>query len=380
MSRIKAMVVFILAIFAFSCNQDSIFHDISNEPEPKTALIPGSPTNMAVLKNQLYVGSRMGSRIFCFSNMNGTLGWSVITLPEGSLGELATDGSYLYALVFPGGNPMNFSIIKRYDVTTKIWGKDFIIEDYSIQTLFGAGGTIFAGARKKSDSQNYEIIYLDVSSNSHVIIKYGTSLLTGAARDNSGNIYLSTAGSGVFLYSGNSLGASAVSGTEDENIQGIISAGNTIIAVGNSNVFSSSGGTSFNSFQTGFTFTGAMCVWRDRNNSFSPSLLLMGIRGKSSSIVHGYREMILSNSAGDIFTIKNPGDDSPTSVINRAKYNASIGTHPIESILQVPDISEGGPIDYSAFSGNSEWEPLIFACTSKSGLWSYRNGEWNAEE
>jgi len=145
--------------------------------------------------------------------------------------------------------------------------------------------------------------------------------------------------------------------------------GGNIVAVGADGTVYTDIGGSFINFNAGVNFTGAMGVWLDRNNQFKPSLLLMGIRGRGSSLTHGYREMILDNGKPS-FNIKSPGDDSPTSVVNKAKYSAGIGTHPVESILQLP----------RDFTNDPAWDPPIFAATSKNGLWAYRKGEWNAEE
>jgi hypothetical protein len=89
--------------------------------------------------------------------------------------------------------------------------------------------------------------------------------------------------------------------------------------------------------------------------------------------------MVLDNGR-PTFNIKSPGDNSPTSVVNKAKYDAGIGTHPVESIFQLPDYSSGGPFNYRDFTDDPDWEPPIFAGTVKNGLWAYRKGEWNAEE
>jgi len=369
----------IFVLFLFSCGQDSIFYDISNEPEPKDPLIDGSPTNIVALKNRIYAGTRMGNKIFYYADNNGTLGWNTITLPTGYLGQLATDGEDLYVLIFQNRDPLNSSMVRRYNISTNSWDMTYIVSGYSIQTIFGAGKRIFAGGQLQSNRQNFAIIFLNNATNSSDIIKYGTSLLKGAAENASGTIYLATAGSGMFTFNESSLDTTPVGGTEKTNLSGIINVGGNIVAVGaDGSVYSDIGG-SFNNINTDVNFTGAMGVWLDRNNQFKPSLLLMGIRAKGSSPTQGYREMILDNGKPS-FNIKSPGDDSPTSVVNKAKYSAGIGTHPVESIMQLPDINDGGPLNYSSYASDPDWEPPIFASTAINGLWAYRKGEWNAEE
>jgi hypothetical protein len=204
-----------------------------------------------------------------------------------------------------------------------------------------------------------------------------TSLLKSVISSSSGHIYLATEGSGIFRFSGGAING-PLNGTSKASIVGIIETGGVILAVSsNGSVFTENHGE-FLSFSAGVNFTGALNIWHDPNNSYRPTLLLMGIRGKGTSLNHGYREMVLDNGKPST-VINEPGRDSPTSVKSRAKYTAGIGVHPVEDIMQVPDKSQGGPLDYRAYSGISGWEPPIFAATAKSGLWAYHDGEWNAE-
>jgi hypothetical protein len=377
--RFLLIPLILLCLLPLSCNQDSIFYDISNEPEPKDPLIPGSPTSMVLVRNRLYVGTRMGNRIFCFSGTTGSSGWSVIPLPSGSLGDLATDGNDLFVLFFPTGEPLKSSAVRRYNLSTGTWDMYYTLSGYSIQTLFGVDGKIFAGGQYYSNHMNFALFYLEPNSNSLNAIKHETSLLIGVAQNAEGAIYLATAGSGIFTFNEETLDTSPVPNIAETNLNGIINVGGSIVAVSaNGNVYIDNGG-GFSYVTIRVNFTGGMCVWLDRRNQWKPSLLLMGIRGEGTSLNHGYREMVLNNGK-PTFNIRFPGDELPTSVTSKAKYEASIGTHPVLSILQLPDAADGGPLHYSNFAINSEWEPPIFASTSKNGLWSYKNGEWNAEE
>ena len=379
-----SVVSAILLVFTIpACSQDSLFFDISNEPEPRSPLITGSPTNIILAMNELFVGSRMGNTIFRYGGTGGNPQWTTVPSPRGSIADLATDGENLYALVFPDGNPLASSVIQRFNIAANTWDAEFTSNLYSIQTIYGAGEKIFAGAMLSSDMQNFAILYLNPSTSSLSVEKQNTSLLTGAVMDEAGEIFLATAGSGIFKYSddGGGIEATPESGTENANISGIISTGATIVAVGsNGALFSRDPAGIFSRLTAGINFTGAMSLWVDRASQWNPSLLLLGIRGSGSSNNHGYREIQLDSSGYPILVIRVPGEQSPTSVKNRARYSASIGLHPVEAILQLPDISRGGPIDYSSFSSNPEWEPPIFAGTSRSGLWSYWDATWNAEQ
>ena len=372
--------VILLGLFSLSCKQDSIFYDISIEPEPRRALIPGSPTDMVVLKNQLFVGARMGNRIYRYSSTNGVPAWGYIVLPEGTLGDLATDGEYLYVLIFRGGDPLSSSVIKRLNLGDWSWDKDVSIDGYSIQTLYGVQGHIFAGGQQNSNRQNFVIMYHNPLGDYLAVSVTRVSLLTGAARLSDGTVYLSTLGNGIYTFiRGATYGP--INGTTGASIAGIIETGGLIVGVSSDGGIYSGSSNGFSRVSTGVNYTGAMALWYDPENQSVPSLLLMGIRGRGVSRTHGYRELPLIDGlpAAEI-QIRIPGSDSLSSVSNEAKYTASIGVHPVETILQIPDVSRGGPIDYRVFSGNPAWKPPIFAGTSKNGLWAYRDGEWNTEE
>ena len=375
---LTTLFVIFSCLLYFSCRQDSIFYDISFEPAPKKPIIEGGPTNIVVVNNQVFAGSRMDNRIFAYGNTQSGLEWSSISLGGGSLGDLATDGYNLYALVFPGGNPLRSSQIRRYNFQTRSWDGGVSIEGYAIQTIYGAGNSIFAGIRANPNSQNFAIAYYDTSSNSFSIIHQGTSLLTGAAMGGSGTIHLATAGDGIFAFTGSGV-TGPLTGTAGVSFSGITEVSGDIVAVSSSGGIFHDVGGSFTSSSFGVYFTGALTVWQDPNNNFRPSLLLMGIRGRGNSLNQGYREMLLINGR-PTFDIRIPGEGTPSSVVSRARYSAAVGRHPVESILQIPDITDGGPLDYRILSLEEGWEPPIFASTSRNGLWSYRNGEWNAED
>ncbi|MCL2070574.1 MAG: hypothetical protein FWH19_06285 [Treponema sp.] len=362
-------VLFILPVL--SCAQDSIFFDISNEPEPKDPLIPGTVTNMAVVRDRLYVAARMGNRIYCYSR--GT--WSMISQPGGAIGDLVSDGRELYALVFPSGDPLRTSVIRRYNSGSNSWDIGVSAYNYNIQSIFNAGGDIFAGGQHLQDYQYFSILHLQ-GSQTLVPIAFNTSILTGAARSG-GDVYFATAGNGILISRGGDVSSVPAAGTAGASINGIIETGGVIVAVGsNGGIYTLASPGSFNSFTVGVHFTGAMSVWREfTGGSWRPSLLLLGTRGQGSSLTHGYRELLLDpNSGRPTHILRGPGEASPSSVQNRPRYTASIGVHPVEAIIQLPEEVMG------AYFPSPEWEPVIFASTSRSGLWSYRDGQWNAEE
>ena len=167
----------LLSLIILSCSQDPIFFNASIEPKPKDPIIAGSPTNMVVLKNRIFVGSLMGKNIWAF---NGR--WFTIERPGGSLGGLATDGTDLYALIFPGGEPLKSSVIKKYEISSGTWIAAYSAPGYSIQTICGAGGEIFAGAQARSNYMENAILHLNGASLD--VIQQSPYLLSSAAVSN----------------------------------------------------------------------------------------------------------------------------------------------------------------------------------------------------
>jgi hypothetical protein len=373
--------VVLLGLLFLSCNQDSIFYDISIEPESRAAVIPGSPTDMVLLKNQLFVGTRMSTTFYRYSSTDGVPGWSYINLPEGTLGDLATDGEYIYALIFRGGDPLSESVIRRFNLTDWSWDKEITSNEYSIQTIYGIQGYIFAGAQRKSDHENFAILYHNPVSDYLAEAILRVSILKGAVRHSDGTIYLATMGHGIYTFNRGII-YGPMEGTSGAAIAGMLETGGLIVAVStDGGIYTGTASSGFTNVSTGVNFTGAMSTWYEMGNLSVPSLLLLGIRGRGVSRTHGYRELPLENGIpGAEIQVYVPGTEPLSSITNNAKYTASIGVHPIETILQVPDISRGGPLDYRLFTGNPEWQPPIFAGTTKDGLWAYRDGEWNTEE
>jgi len=337
---------------------------------------------MVLANNELFVGNRMGNSIFRYRNVGGRTEWSAIPVPGGgALGDIATDDRNIYALIFPNGDPLRSSVIRRFIPATNTWGPVVTMQMYSIQSIFGVNGAIFAGAMSLTDHEDFAILRFNHHANILSSLKSNTSLLTGAITDAGGNVFLATAGSGIFRYNHGFIETSPVTGTANGNIAGLIGVGNSVVAVSSDGTifFRTMAGT-FETFNAGVSFTGAMGLWGHRANQWRPSLLLLGIRGRGASRNQGYREMVLDVSGNPTLTLRIPGDADVSSVGSRPRYSASIGQLPVEAIIQLPDISRGGPLDFSPFLSDPEWQPPIFAATSRSGLWSYRDGSWNAEE
>jgi hypothetical protein len=293
--------------------------------------------------------------------------WLALSAYAG-INQLAATDAYLYAIL---ENNILYQINPGTDAGTPV-----NISGSLFQSVYGAGKRVFVGAGPGAGP--YILLCYDETTSGPVSLTGITGLLKGAVWDGT-NYFIATTGLGGGLYridSSNKI-TLLVSG----NVMGVIRVEKYIIAITNDGMLyyfphasvPTAGNVPF--YLLGETYSGAMCSWRSYSNGIwgpSPSLLLLGIRSTSST--HGYREVILNTSAGyegqPIGGAVIPGSISPSSVQSRPKYESSIGKHAVFSILQVPDIVQSTPT----------WQPVIFASTTKDGLWSLRLDQWNAEE
>ena len=274
----------LLSFILLSCKQEAIFFYLYNEPPLKDPRIPGAPTNIVRVTyggyDRLYVGASMNSRMYYYSD--GAWSRPAISLPPGtSLGATAVAKNKLYALVYPGKNPLGSTMIYRYDPGSgweKITIPDEITARYSIQTLYGAGDSIFAGAQLKSNYMSYAIMYHDAAAANPdlAILQEGTAILKGAAEDAvSGEIFLAA---GKIIYKIDPIdppGSAPVPVTLSYELRsnaaftGIIYTGGAIIAVtndgnGRGSIHDIQGLTPWpNPYrETGVIFTGALGIWK----------------------------------------------------------------------------------------------------------------------
>jgi hypothetical protein len=222
-----------------------------------------------------------------------------------------------------------------------------------IQGIYSNGAKLYAGGSNNSDA--YAI--LELNGNDQLVTKYSIgSPLTGVAGD-----YYVTARNGIHKIDDNKF----VAGNA-YSLAGIIKIDNKTIAV-------SSGGTIFDIditndtatvHETSYNFTGGLAEYTPVNSN-GRKLLLIGIKGNVYSL--GYRETWIDGDGA--FSLRSPGgstQDSTIPIADQDKYSATLAKCAVNSLIQANEKSNG-------------W-PLVFASTQKDGIWSYRNGEWNAEE
>ena len=395
-------LLLLIGLITVSCAQDSIFYILSMENEPKDPLIPGTPTNMVIIDDKLYAGTRFSKRIYSYSPVTS---WSYKATPVASLGDLAAIGTDLYALLYPG-NPADGSIIRKYDVTKANWDNEDIdsdVPEYRAQTIFSAGGKIFLGAMK---GPVYAILYYDpVSGNPLALVRdipvsspesnpFPNNLLKGAV-EHLDFIYFAMSSDGVYKFDSSiAVGAAGIDAELTQvpgtvgSIVGIIETGGVIVAVSSSGkIFTlDTGETEFSELvpRVEYTdrpeYTGAMCIWSTFDGTTpDPALLLLGVQNRNNMQNQGYREMTLDPiTKKPTDEIKPPGDEGDilTSAAGRKeKHQASIGKTAVNGIIQFP---------VDKFGAASELDVPVFAATNQKGLWSYKSRggdyQWNAED
>ncbi|MDR2102157.1 MAG: hypothetical protein LBP43_06270 [Treponema sp.] len=382
-SRSRRVALFLCSWVFFACGQNPIFFEISNEVEPKDPRIVGGPTKPVVFKDRLYVASGAIHRY------NGSSRWEHTRGQPGNTKGLAVTGNFLYALTISGAGLGSAELWKSADGGAT-WGNGSaagtpIANETGypyLQTIFGVRNILFVGARK-SQNEN-AVLYMREGDDKLSLLREfpwdATGRTGGELRGAdflNGEYYIATTNRGIYANSDietlktvGYLGFS-VDTENNNNFNGLITVGNnTIIAVtSNGKIWyrNSGGGSSITDSYANTSFTGALALWKAPGAAVN-SLLLLGTEIGGGAYSYGYREILLSGGELGIadMSLKNPGETQPSSVNNYPRYNSTIGKHSINGIIQVPPAVDPAMI--------------LFASTQKSGFWSYRNEEWNAEE
>jgi hypothetical protein len=360
MKTIRRLAYCLAAAFVLlytGCDQEPLFWDISQEYPPIEPIIEGAPSRIVACDLTADTGSELyvsNGDVWEYTpgdwhKMNPQPDSQIKTVASITVSTGGTT-ERLFALDWNGG---------VWQWNSSAWTKTVSLPN--AEQLFGAGDNLFAGVRTGTagTSTGYSIVKLDNNGASPVTIKSGTGLLMGAA-ELSGAIYLGTLmGGGVCDGSGN-----AISAFNGYSITGLLSYNTDLYAAtdgGTVLVGSAASATITSSFR----FTGAIAGWEHNTDK----LLLLGLPRSRSSSGYGYRELRLPGGG-----ITTPGSSAPSSVEIGSQYISAIGEHAVTSIYVLNGSS----------SGDNEGRPIIFACTAKNGLWSYRarggRPQWNGED
>jgi len=363
---------------------------VSEEIKKNDPKIDGTPTKIAVTNDFLWVAS--GKKIWWYNEANG---WSSHTFNNVIADIAAVDDGSINRFIYISflGNPN----VKRYTHSNtgldSSAGEDItfpsVVSSVNVQFIYTIDNVLFLNANvtHNADGSVISCFYLDGSATTAALISvsgapvtYNMNYLRGVAKSSS--VYYLCTSSGIYTINNSLLSSTSTFITgSDKNFYGIINLNDTKVAAitrgGALYEITSdmSDASSIASFSSHWA-TGALTVWVDPETAVNPGkILLVGRQDKSTvstGYTNGYMELPLDTNGNPAATsFSDPGDNSPSSVDNKAKYNTTMGTKVVNHIIQTPF--------------NIDTKRTLFASTHGGGVWSYRKGSdnlwiWNAEE
>jgi hypothetical protein len=363
----------IMLLIGASCEQGSIFSDISNETKKASADVKGTPTRVVEFGGSLYVANG-------YLYERGLPGdWAKVSTPSGDrVRDIDTDGAWFYALTVKDDDQVSNSstetrVYRTSDPSGGVWERLYLADDVSaykyLYKLSAAGGVLFVGGRANVESAAYDVEFAVLRAVGTALEGAVTDLdylgeFAGASNDGT-NTYLATSGAGIFS-SADSF-AAALGGTADSGyaLKGIYStsAGSTIALGWNGDVLAKvAPGDAFTASTESYKFTGAIAEYKSDLADANGSLLLVGIK---SGTIYGYREIDLSSGAlSSASPAAGKPNDADSSVTDSAQYAGSLGVVSVEHLYQ--DWSSG--------------ESIVYASAYNEGLWSSTaRGDWNLD-
>ncbi|MDR2741999.1 MAG: hypothetical protein LBB98_07560, partial [Treponema sp.] len=167
MIRIKITMSFLGLLLAggillSSCSQDDIFYTIQYDKVlNKDAAIPGSPGRIIELGDALYTGSNAVYEYKKPEIDGEAASWQQLPAQPGGkrILDLTGTGTYLYALVMQGVHLSDSGLYRKNPKEDGEWKWVANLTGYPIQSLWGAGDVLFAGAR--AGNGNYVLLYVN---------------------------------------------------------------------------------------------------------------------------------------------------------------------------------------------------------------------------
>jgi hypothetical protein len=377
----KSLILFLAVLMiltTFSCKQSSIFFMVSNEVKPKDPKISGAPTKIVAGTSNLYVASKKD----VWSYDGNTWNKMVDQPPTNStFSDVAADETSSELFVQTTSRELF-----KYDGT---WTKITNAASSSFPNLAGiymANGQLFAAARDDEDDPDpdYAVLWYDGTKLVSLEDYNGTGgKLTGVVYAGS-NYYLATLG-GVRVISGTVSASSTLTSLSMPggigNVTGIIASPSKteILAVTSDGEIVIGDLTAlpvtFRYDNPEDYLNGALNIAETESGR---QVLMIG-RGNTSgnAYEYGYVELVLDDNSTDgvlnddmfpnTINLDPPGEGTHSSIEtgsrSNAEYDSSLGREVVTSIIQ----SHLG-------------DKTLFASTNLKGLWSYRDGEWNAED
>lgn len=336
----KAFILIVSSALLFSCNQDPIFYNISNETAPAESLIPGTPNSFAEYDGELYLTNR--DNIW---TLNGT-DWervSVAGMQAGSsIEELVSDGTNLYARVVWDEGFVNLQTYNKvYRLTDSEAGltataiANNLAEDYPlINRISMANGTLVASVKRRGISGGIRYVYLvgdTLSAFGGTTDLPESSAIVATAWG--GTNYFFATGRGVYYGAFDETALTLVENTSGVEINGIRTLGSSLLAWGhNENIYHITDGETpaITVINMGSRLEMANTIY---NNGTFIALL---IAYNYSATANGYRELALNidGSLPDSFSLATPGEADESSTIDEAQYSSSMGRYQVYGLKQ----------------------------------------------
>ena len=405
----RSILCSLLFLVLSGCN-DPVFYEVSTQVKSPKPIVKGSPTNFASINVKeeievVYVAS--GNSVHYYFEKTETdpetneeskaWTWSRTDPSLGRITYLAATDSELFILTpngvhktTPSGEPDTTNHLVFSQTPISVSGYRFI-------TMYSAGNQIFVGA--KNDAGTSYSIFKITSSTAEEMAETNNGLLNGAAF-NGTNYFFSVKDqvtrSAGGIYSDKTSPVSLVGDNYSIPFMGIISIGNTVIAISRNGVLynaetvetlkNNDGGD----ISTGKTSNGVLSVVNaynyDSEKWDGAPLLLAGRQDALtydvySGYTYGYLEIELDgDSVKPDGAFREPGVNTSSaaslpSTLERVRgsndtFRTTIGTYVIKFIFQSKD------------SYNT-----IFSSTHQNGVWSLRDQNdksknypyWNSE-
>jgi hypothetical protein len=355
-----------------SCAQDAIFYTIQYDKNlNKDPAIPGGPTKIVEIGDTLYIGSNRIYRYAKPAESGEESSWTRLPVQAGGkkILDLAGTDTYLYALIMKDSSLSDSELVRLPVSGGDSWETWETLDKSghaNIQSIYGAGDTLFAGT---NSGGNY-VLYIADASESLARVPNASGILKAAAKHSDGTYYISLDGRGI-LKAASPLELSNENiltyGSESpNNFLGLINIEDEVIAVSGGGWIWRIGGNGLvigKKYDAGLN--GILAKWKDPVDSGkNVDLLLLGRSGNN----YGYSELPTGpdgklNVDAALQRPGQPHSGVPTSVSKYETYYNTLGTHAVNSLYQAP------------------WDAILFASTQKDGLWSCRGDpkEWDVE-
>ena len=354
-------------VVTMSCDQEPLFWDIAHEYPPIRPTIGGRPTAIVDTGidgggGTLYVSN--GKKVYKYNIANAARPfWEEMEYQPGNqTKDLAAVGAKLFALDWDG------------TIKTSSGGAWTLLKTIkNAENLFGAGSYLFSTAIEPGKSPglpgSYTIMCMDDAG--ALLSEISNTGLLMSAVDLGGTIFLGTMGNGVYSGGGPVFAQDAVNFGVNDTIIGLTVFDSELFAVTPTKIIVRGKGE----IASG-NFTGAIAGWtHTAKGGAVERLILVGLRRYGGSFGYGYREIQLDSANAPLSGLTIPGEETVSSVTKGSQFISAIGKSALNNFYILNTFSK---------RADGDDKPIIFACTMKSGVWSYRtrNGtpQWNGED